>query len=91
MIFCFSMLNSLEFFRHKCSKILHVIKFGEEKTVIYSSVTSHLFPVYILILANVLLIRLLFSIAAQVHDIEKHCNIEIAAQVSRVASLQNGI
>ncbi|CAO2814445.1 unnamed protein product [Amaranthus hypochondriacus] len=26
---------------------------------------------------------------SQVHDIEKHCNIEIAAQVSRVASLQN--
>lgn len=26
---------------------------------------------------------------SQVHNIEKHCNIEIAAQVSRVASLQN--
>lgn len=30
-------------------------------------------------------------IAAPIYDMEKHCNIEIAAQISRVSSPKNGI
>lgn len=30
-------------------------------------------------------------IAAPIYDMEKHCNIEIAAQISRLSSPKNGI
>lgn len=31
-----------------------------------------------------------FSIAAPIYEMEKHCNIEIAGQVSRLSSRKNG-
>lgn len=31
------------------------------------------------------------SIAAPIYEIEKHCNIEIAAQISHISAAQNGM
>lgn len=39
---------------------------------------------------NLVLISILLT-AAPMYDMEKHCNIEIAAQISRISTPQNGI
>lgn len=79
-------LNSLEFSRHRCSKNLPERRYGESSIVICLLDFGLKFVLF-LHCGNFLS----FLTAAPIYEMEKRCNIEIAAQISRVSSTQNGI
>ena len=85
VVTCYS-LNSSECSRLRCSRSLLATRFGRGSIVIFVHYTSILCLFYL-----DLVVIIVFLIAAPMYDMGKRCNIEIAAQISRIPSTQSGM
>lgn len=82
--------DSLVCFLHKCFKNLAKIKYGGENVSIFPLPLDVLLFLMLNVIATCDCISLTSFFSALNYDMDKHCNIEIAAQVSRISSRQSG-
>lgn len=84
---CLMRWNSLEFSHPRCFKSPHETRFGRGSTV--KIILKYVFFSQDFILHHYN--NCFLFIVAPIYDMEKHCNIEIAAQISRVPPMQNSM